>query len=282
LLVETEGEFTFTLSGGTAARLFIDDLATPAGPMAVLTGSRDAAADGRLAEDLRFTLKQGEATARVEIFAVDTEEFDVLGDLIGALQSELAGTGFVADRDGERITFTRVGAALPIEVTLEEGDSGPAELGFSGKEASVALSTSSVTLTLGEGLHELRYETVGLDADEIGVVLSWTSPAGSARLVFPDLDEALARIDSLRFLSLADSGLVDVSALATLDGLEQLYLEGNAIRDINPLAGFAIVDDGDPAFTASAEYLRNIDPVQSAFEEDYRFAPASAAGATAS
>jgi len=113
----------------------------------------------------------------------------------------------------------------------------------------------------------------------MGVVLAWASPAGSARLVFPDLDEALARVDMLRWLSLAHSGVVDISALATLDSLEQLYLEGNAIRDINPLAGFAIVDDGDPAFTASGEFQRNINPVDSAFEEDYRFAPASSAGA---
>jgi ELWxxDGT repeat protein/VCBS repeat-containing protein len=281
LLVETAGEFTFTLAGGTAARLFIDDMATPAGPMAVLTASRDGPADGQLTEDLRFTLKQGEATALVELAAVDTEEHSGLDELIEALNEALLGSGYVAGRDGDRVTFTRIGAAQPIEVIVGEGDTGPAELGFSGKEASVLLSSGNATLTLGEGLHRLRYEVVGLNAEDMGVVLSWTSLEGSARLVFPDLDEALARIDSLRFLSLAHSALVDISALATLDGLEQLYLEGNAIRDINPLAGLAIVDDGDPGFTASGEFLRNIDPVQSAFEEDYRFAPASGAGTAA-
>jgi len=281
LLVGTAGEFTFTLTGSTAARLFIDDMATPVGPMAVLTATRDAPADGRLAGDVRFTLRQGEATVLVELAAVDTEGHADLGQLIEALNGVLAGSGFVAGRDGERLTFTRTGTAQPIEVVVGEGDVGPAELGFSGKEASVLLSSSNVTLSLGEGLHRLRYEVVGLDADAPGVVLAWTSPTGSARLVFPDLDEALARVDSLRFLSLAHSGIVDISALARLDGLEQLYLEGNAIRDINPLVGLAIVDDGHPGFTASGEFLRNIDPVQGAFEQDYRFAPATTAGTTA-
>ena len=72
----------------------------------------------------------------------------------------------MAGRDDERITFTRTGSAQPIEIILEEGDSGAAELGFSGKEASVLLSQSNVTLTLGEGLHRLRYEVVGLTRTE--------------------------------------------------------------------------------------------------------------------
>ena len=98
------------------------------------------------------------------------------------------------------------------------------------------------------------------------------------RLVYPDLDEALARADSLQWLSLVHSGVADISALATLDGLEQLYLEGNLIRDITPLVGLGIVDDGDPGFAATDDFLRNINPVSNAFEEDYRFAPAASAG----
>jgi len=279
LLVEAAGEFTFTLAGGTAARLFIDDLSTPLGPMAVLTASRDGPSDGRLAQDLRFSLKQGEATALVELAAADTEEYSDLDELIDALNQDLQGSGFVAGRDGERLTFTRTGSAQPIDVILGEGDSGPAELGFSGKEASVLLSTSSVTITLGEGLHDLRYEVVGLDAGNIGEVLSWTAPAGSARLVFPDLDEALARIDSLRFLSLAHSALVNVNALATLDNLEQLYLEGNDIRDISALTGAALVDDGDAGFAViGGAFQQNIFPVDGAFEQDYLFAPSLAQG----
>jgi len=280
LLVEAPGAFSFALTGGTAARLYIDDMAVPLGPKAILTASRDGPGDGRLAEDLRFTLQQGDATALVELAAADTEAFDSLDQLIDALNLELQGSAFVAGRDGERITFTTAGDTQPIEFVLEEGDSGPAGLGFSGRETSVLLSSDSVTIALGEGPHELRYEVVGLDnADVLGKVLSWSSMTGSARLVFPDLDEALARVGTLHFLSLADSALVNVDALARLDGLERLYLEGNDIRDIGALAGAAIVDDGDDGFTVlGGAFQRNILPVERAFEQDYLFAPSLAAG----
>jgi hypothetical protein len=45
--------------------------------------------------------------------------------------------------------------------------------------------------------------------------------------------------------------------------------------------GLAIVDDGDTGFAASSDFLRNINPVENAFEQDYRFAPGSPAGTAA-
>ncbi|HMB74515.1 MAG TPA: LamG-like jellyroll fold domain-containing protein, partial [Gammaproteobacteria bacterium] len=208
-----------------------------------------------------------------------------LNEILGASSS-----GFLAGVDGDRVTFTRMGAgadaAMPIEVLVGSDDTGPGELGFSGNEVSVLLSADEFELTLGAGVHDVRYEIVGLQPQGatglFGDVLSWEPPAGtSVRFVYPDIDAALARLDSLRVLSLAHSGIVDISALATLEELEQLYLEGNAIRDITPLVGLAIVDDGDDDFTASGDFQRSINPVAGAFEVDYRFAPPTDASTTA-
>ncbi|NQU19676.1 MAG: VCBS repeat-containing protein [Candidatus Nealsonbacteria bacterium] len=82
------------------------------------------------------------------------------------------------------------------------------------------------------------------------------------RAVFSDsqaFNRSLVDVENLRFLSLAGSGL-------NLD-----------VRDVSALVGVSLIDDGDPEFKAlSSELLRNVNPVSTAFEGDYRFAePAS-------
>jgi len=88
--------------------------------------------------------------------------------------------------------------------------------------------------------------------------------------------EAVAHLNGLRWLSLRAHCLTDLSSLGGLGRLEYLDLRDNLLRNIGPLAGEYLADDGDPAYLESAGgWFGNLQPVAGAFEQDYRFsAPA--------
>ena len=78
----------------------------------------------------------------------------------------------------------------------------------------------------------------------------------------------------LRFLSLRGHVIDDVRPLIELGNLEVLRLDGNAIRNIEDLAGIRVVDDGDDDFTVAngdGQWLTNLSPTGAAFEADYHF-----------
>jgi Leucine-rich repeat (LRR) protein len=285
LLLEETGPMTFTLAGAAGRRLVIDGTVVYESlePSAVLSGQSDVPASGQLTQDVAFSIFIGTRPVLIKLDAVATDGNTSINDLVTQLNLQLEDTGMVCDNDGNRITFAtqKIEASTELRIYVADGQVGAAGLGFVDGQTSVPPANIDVSVELQAGIHDIRYEVIGLSPDqaEIGVQLSWdntTEPGKSARLLFPGIDDSVAEAQHLRFLSLAHSGLIDASALATLADLEELYLEDNSIRDISALVGVGLIDNGDPGFEVIAgDFLENINPVDTAFEQDYLFsAPA--------
>jgi ELWxxDGT repeat protein len=285
ILLEENGLMNFTLAGAAGRRLIIDGIVVHESlePSAVLSGQSDVSASGQLTQDVAFSIFIGTRPVLIQLDAEATAANQSIDDLVAQLNAQLEDTGIVCDNDGNRITFAteKMEGGTELKIYVADGQVGADGLGFVDGQESIPPQAVDVQVELQVGIHDIRYEVIGLSPDlaEIGVQLFWdntTEPGASARLLFPGIDDSAAAAEHLRFLSLAHSGLIDASGLATLESLEELYLEGNSIRDISGLVGAGLVDNGDPGFEVTAgEFLSNINPVETAFEQDYLFsAPA--------
>ena len=147
------------------------------------------------------------------------------------------------------------------------------------------------SVVLDKGWHALRldyYEAFG----GAGIKLSYDPVNGPKQIiptsvllpdaaVTPIVDAAPLKVQTdLRVLSLRNQTITDAKPFTTFDHLEVLRLDGNAISNIEDLAGQRIIDNGDtgivgtidpvPAFTAPG-WSGNLNPVNAAFEGDYAF-----------
>jgi len=78
----------------------------------------------------------------------------------------------------------------------------------------------------------------------------------------------------MRWLDLSDNGLASIAAIAEMRELQYAMLQNNYILDVGPLAGAAIIDDGDWGRYAplGGDWSVNRNPVDTAFRNDYHYA----------
>ncbi|HEY4632638.1 MAG TPA: ELWxxDGT repeat protein, partial [Candidatus Limnocylindrales bacterium] len=162
---------------------------------------------------------------------------------------------------------------------LFDGKTGGLLRSYPNPEPAVAdIFGFSVALGAGRVVAGVPGDDVGAGGSGIAYVLE------GSRLAALD---ALSGLTGLRFLSLSHQQIADVTRLAGLDALEQVFLDGNDIADIGPLLRQGVVDDGDAGYREEAlsvsdtGWLGSLEPTPGAFGLDYRFHAGAAGSATA-
>ena len=146
-------------------------------PTAVLTGNK-ALADGKLGESVAFSIFIGTRPVLIQLDAAATAEYDSIDDLVAQLNAQLEDTGIVCgNNDENKITFAteKMEGGTELQIYVADGQDGADGLGFANKQKSISPQPIDVQVELQAGLHDIRYEVIGLSPDlaEIGVQLSW-------------------------------------------------------------------------------------------------------------
>lgn len=206
-------------------------------PSALLTGSSDAPANGRLASDAHFSVVVGgndPVNVTVAADATNNSVDDLVADINTALSAAGLGDTVKAGRNGNKITFATQGLLTPSALTLNTtaGDSTETQLGFNDsqsasdsigsrffiKDASVTGSASLTATDINANAH-LGFLGVGVAHGTGGVTASF-----NAQLVDPGTDAADGKITFNELFNALSNNVSSLVPTPTLSGSANLTL----------------------------------------------------------
>ena len=197
----------------------------------------------------------------------------------GQLLFTLENPGFAVDADFG-LDIAAVGSNVLVGAPQERFEDGVAYL-FDGQAGQLLETFEN---PVGRQGNEDRF---GRAVAPLGTDLLVGAPFGNRNGVVavfdgPGLSDlgALSGLPQLGTLSLANNEVTDLTSLASFSVLENLYLHGNRVGDLSLVAGQRIVDDGDPSLMAIGPWQTNLNPIDSAFEQDVHTVPSGEQGVT--